>query len=223
MDFTLAIRIVLMFICKWIFLLVPVFLMYKNKEKLRDIGFTKGKILLQILVGILIAIALCLVFTVIPILLGQRDMISSTRFSQVWQFIFQFFYAIFGIALVEVFFFRGYLFKKLLGFKDPKLLAILVSSLIFGLFHYKTTWPCSAKRLAQDRQALRVKNIDMGILDNAVRFLSSCVEGWGNIEFGTHQTIQAPKRKDVAAEGLFSYRQGKAKRPFRSVRLCRQA
>lgn len=135
MDFTLTIRIILMFICQWIFLPVPIFLMYKSKEKLHEIGFAKDKILRQILIGLLIAIAMCLIFTVIPILLGQQDMVSDKRYSQAWQFAFEFAYAIFGVAIAEEFFFRGYLFKKLLDFKDSKLLAILVSSLVFGLFH----------------------------------------------------------------------------------------
>ena len=135
MNFSLWTRIVLMFLIQWLFLLAPVVLMFKNKEKASDIGFSKEKIPLQVLIGIILSIAMCLVFTVVPILLGYKDMVSSTRHTEVWQFVFEFFYLIFGVALVEEIFFRGFLFKKLLEIKNSKWFAITVSSAIFGLFH----------------------------------------------------------------------------------------
>jgi membrane protease YdiL (CAAX protease family) len=135
MTFPIVVRMIAMFLCQWIFLLIPIFLMGKNGETLRDIGFLKENILLQVLVGILIATAMCLMLTVLPILFGQKEMVSSTRYTQTWQFVFQFFYTVFGVALAEEVFFRGYLFKKLLDAKASKPFAILVSSVVFGLFH----------------------------------------------------------------------------------------
>jgi len=135
MTFPIHVRMIFMFLCQWVLLPVPVLLMLKEKEKLRDIGFEREKLFFQIIIGLSIATVMCLVLTVIPILCGFKDMVSSTRYSQPWQFVFQFFYTIFGVALVEEFFFRGYLFKKLLDIRDSKLFAITISSVIFGLFH----------------------------------------------------------------------------------------
>ncbi|MFL0248036.1 CPBP family intramembrane glutamic endopeptidase [Candidatus Clostridium stratigraminis] len=135
MNFTLVERMLLMFSTQWIFLIIPVLFMLKNKEKLKDIGFTRINISIQILSGIGIAIAMCLIFTVIPILCGLKDMVSSTHYTKAWQFIFEFFYSIFGVALAEEFFFRGYMFKKLMDIKNSKWFAIIISSIVFGLFH----------------------------------------------------------------------------------------
>ncbi|MBU3191931.1 CPBP family intramembrane metalloprotease [Clostridium bowmanii] len=109
--------------------------MLKNKEKLKDIGFIRVNIHKQIFIGIVIAIVMCLIFTVIPILCGLKDMVSSTHYTKTWQFIFEFAYSIFGVAIVEEFFFRGYMFKKLMDIKNSKWFAIIISSIVFGLFH----------------------------------------------------------------------------------------
>ncbi len=135
MDFPLVTRMVIMFLCQWVFLIVPALLMHKNKGKLCDVGFQKSRIAMQIVVGLTIAAIMSLVLTIIPILFGQKDMVSSTRYSQTWQFVFHFFYTVFGVGLVEEFYFRGYLYKKLLDFKPSKLFTILISSVAFGLFH----------------------------------------------------------------------------------------
>lgn len=59
---------------------------------------------------IAIAAVMCLVLTIIPILLGLKDMVSGTRYLQAWQFVFPFFYTLLGVGLAEEFFFRGYLY-----------------------------------------------------------------------------------------------------------------
>lgn len=44
-------------------------------------------------------------------------------------------YAIFGVALAEELIFRGYIFNKLLEIKNHRWFAIIISSVLFGLFH----------------------------------------------------------------------------------------
>ena len=85
--------------------------------------------------GAVIALAMSAVFTVLPIMLGFKDMVGATSYTKAWQFIYQFGYAILGVALAEELIFRGYIFYKLLKIKDSKWFAIIISSLIFGLFH----------------------------------------------------------------------------------------
>jgi len=135
MSFSLPIRMIFMIITQWGLFLIPGILMIVNKENLVDIGFRKDKIPLQIGIGVLLAFAMSLVMTVLPILLGLKGMVGSTTYTQVWKFVFQFIYAIFGVALAEELLFRGYIFHKLLEIKNSKWFAIITSSLLFGLFH----------------------------------------------------------------------------------------
>ncbi|MDD2556153.1 MAG: type II CAAX endopeptidase family protein [Syntrophaceticus sp.] len=135
MSFPLLLRMVLMIVTQWLLFLVPAILMIMNKEKLSSIGYKKEKISLQISIGVLLAVCMSLVLTVLPILLGFKEMVGSTSYTQAWQFIYQFIYAIFGVALAEELTFRGYIFHKLLEIKNSKWFAIIISSLLFGLFH----------------------------------------------------------------------------------------
>jgi membrane protease YdiL (CAAX protease family) len=109
--------------------------MSKSRETFRDIGFTKEKITNQILIGIVLSIIMSLVLTIIPILLGFKEFIGSSSYTKVWQFAYEFAYKVFGVALVEEIIFRGYIFKKLMDIKDSKWFAVIMSSVLFGLFH----------------------------------------------------------------------------------------
>lgn len=135
MGFPLAARMILMIITQWSLFLVPGILMLVKKEKLADLGFTKKRIPQQILIGIVIALLMSGVLTVLPILLGFRDMVGSTSYTKAWQFVFEFFYTVLGVALAEELVFRGYLFNNLLKIKNSRWFAIAISSVIFGLFH----------------------------------------------------------------------------------------
>ncbi|MGI6299062.1 MAG: CPBP family intramembrane glutamic endopeptidase [Saccharofermentanales bacterium] len=106
-----------------------------NKEKLSSLGFTKENVLLQTGIGILLAVAMSLVLTVIPILLGFKDMVGNSSYTKPWQFVFEFIYSIMELPLAEELVFRGYVFRKLLEIKDSKWFAIVISSMLFGLFH----------------------------------------------------------------------------------------
>lgn len=109
--------------------------MLLSKESFRDIGLIKEKIPRQIGIGILLGLFMSLVLTLIPILLGFKDMVGNKTYDHTWQFTFEFVYAVLGVALAEELIFRGYIFHKLLKIKSSKIFAIIISSLIFGLFH----------------------------------------------------------------------------------------
>ena len=120
MSFSLPLRMILMIITQWLLFLVPGILMIVNKENFVDMGFTKEKIALQIGIGILLALSMSLLLTVLPIMLGLKDMVGNATYTQIWKFVYQFIYAIFGVALAEELIFRGYLFHKLLEILDDK-------------------------------------------------------------------------------------------------------
>lgn len=134
-KFSLFPRMILMVITQWTLFLVPAILMRIQNEKFGGLGFSKDKIPKQILSGILLALVMSAILTVLPILLGFRDMVGSASYKHVWQFLFEFIYTILGVALAEELVFRGYLFHKLLQIKNSRWFAIILSSVLFGLFH----------------------------------------------------------------------------------------
>lgn len=135
MSYPVGTRMILMLVSQWILFIVPGLIMWLNKENISELGFNKKNITCQIGIGIIVALLMSLLFTVIPISLGFRDMVGSTQYTKAWQFIYEFVYTIFGVALIEELIFRGYIFNKLLQIKDSKVPAIIISSVIFGLFH----------------------------------------------------------------------------------------
>lgn len=128
-------RMAFMIISQWTLFLVPGLLMLMQKEKLRDIGFSREGVPKQIILGLLLALPMSAILTVLPILLGLKDMVGNFSYTQVWQFVFQFVYSIGGVALAEELVFRGYLFQKLLEIRNSRWFAIIGSSVLFGLFH----------------------------------------------------------------------------------------
>lgn len=134
-TFSLPLRMLLMIVTQWMLFIVPGILMLVNNEKLQSFGFTKANIPRQVFIGILIALLMSAMLTMLPILLGYRDLVGSTSYTKAWQFTYEFVYRIFGVALVEELIFRGYIFYKLLEIKNSKAFAIIISSLLFGLFH----------------------------------------------------------------------------------------
>lgn len=133
--FPLAVRSISVMILQWVLLIVPVSFMKISKESLFDYGFTNDKIGMQIVTGILVGAAFCVIFTLLPILLGFKEMVGQTSYTEVWQFCYEFIYMIFGVALVEEFFYRGFLFKRLQDISDSKWFPMIVSSIVFGFSH----------------------------------------------------------------------------------------
>lgn len=135
MMFPLFVRAILMIVIQWLLLIVPYAFMKRFNIKLEDIGFEKTKIINQIIIGVILALLMSSIFTVLPILAGFKDMVGSTSYTQTWQFCYQFVYMIFGVALVEEIFYRGFLFERIISMFQSKWVAIIISSCIFGLSH----------------------------------------------------------------------------------------
>ena len=89
----------------------------------------------QIAIGVILALLMSLFLTLIPILFGFKEMVGNTSYSELWQFAYNFVYLTIGVALAEEFVFRGYFFHKLLEIRDSRWFAMIVSSMLFGLFH----------------------------------------------------------------------------------------
>ncbi len=103
----------LKFVLRLFYLVVPICFMKAEKIKLEDIGITGNKLFLQVIVGVLIGIAEVVVIVGITVLLGFKNQLGSPLYEEGWQYIVYFFYTIFAVGLFEEIFFREYIYKKL--------------------------------------------------------------------------------------------------------------
>ena len=137
MSLPIGIRMVCMILTYWLIALIPAIVMIVNKDKLTDYGFSKEKIGMQIIVGILIGAVMSVLLTLIPHLIGFGEFVDSgKRYKYLWQFIYEFFYCIFAIGLVEEFVFRGFIFEKIKRVAGKDIIAVIISSVFFGVFHF---------------------------------------------------------------------------------------
>lgn len=136
MSLSLGLRMVSMLLIYWLIALIPTILMLTNKDKLQDYGFNKDKICLQIIIGILIGIIMSVTLTLIPHLLGFGKFVDcGKRYKYLWQFFYEFIYCIFTIGFVEEFVFRGFIYEKIRRISQKNIIAIIGSSILFGIFH----------------------------------------------------------------------------------------
>ncbi|MDR2183451.1 MAG: CPBP family intramembrane metalloprotease [Clostridiales bacterium] len=128
-NFSGVLHLILMTVVWWPMLIATVFFMRRDKERAKDIGFTKEKVLYQILIGALVAVGSLLIFIVLPALFSfQMGIVGNFDF-------FNLVNLLLAVALIEEIIFRGHLFKKLFDINGSKWFAIIVSSVLFGLFH----------------------------------------------------------------------------------------
>ena len=136
MSLPLALRMISMIFVYWSIALVPIIIMFVNKDTLVEYGFIKEKITFQIIVGIIIGIAMSFLLTLIPHLFGFGEYVDSgKRYEYLWQFIYEIFYCIFAVGLVEEFVFRGFVYQKIKRISQKETIAIIGSSVLFGVFH----------------------------------------------------------------------------------------
>ncbi|MCL2050634.1 MAG: CPBP family intramembrane metalloprotease [Lachnospiraceae bacterium] len=128
-----ALRLILPIVAWWPMLIPVIFFMRRDKETVKEIGFLKDKILLQILMGVIVAVGSLVIFIVLPALFGIN--MSYVGNLDIFAILYQFIYMMLAVALIEEIICRGYLFKKLLAINGSKWFAILVSSALFGLLH----------------------------------------------------------------------------------------
>ena len=127
---------VCMLLIYWLIALIPIIVMLVNKDKLVDYGFSKDKKKFQIIVGVLIGVVMSFILTLIPHLFGFGEYVDSgKRYKYMWQFIYEFFYCIFAVGFVEEFVFRGFVYEKIKSISQKDMIAIISSSVLFGVFH----------------------------------------------------------------------------------------
>ena len=137
-NLSFAPRLAAIYASWWITLIPILLLMRRDKEKPRDIGFTKANIPQQVLVGVIIGIVTSVSLSGIVTLFGQRESLFGFTVGNIpgaWTLLNDFLLTVITVALVEEILFRGYLFKKLIDINNSRWLAIIGTSVLFGFFH----------------------------------------------------------------------------------------
>lgn len=131
-----AISVIILY---WLIALVPLCIIFLNKEKLKDYILGQGKVYSQILTGIVLAIGMSLVFTFIPHLLGFGEYVEAEkRYTEIWQFAYEFTYCILSVGAVEELVFRGFIYERIKRISGKEIIAVMDSSVLFGAFHFMT-------------------------------------------------------------------------------------
>lgn len=114
----------------------PLLIMIHAGDTWADYLFSGEKIGAQILVGIGIGVVMSLILTLPLFLTGHGEWSDNGKHYQfLWQFLYEIVYCVGALALTEEFIFRGFLYQKLHALSGSHPVAILVSSVAFGLFH----------------------------------------------------------------------------------------
>lgn len=120
----------------WLIALAPALIMRLEGDKPVDYGFSRNNIPSQLLTGLLIALGMSLAFTLLPHMLGFGEHVDNGhRYKYLWQFVYEFIYCVIAIGFTEEFVFRGFVYARLKSMFSGEMPAIIVSSVLFGLFH----------------------------------------------------------------------------------------
>ncbi len=134
---SIAPRMICLILTYWICLIVPVIIFIIQKDSVYEYGFEKENRTGQIVTGVVIAVIMSVILTLVPHLLGFGDYVDNgNRYEYWWQFVFEFIYCIGAVAAVEEMAFRGFLYTKIKRVSESETAAIIISSVLFGLFHF---------------------------------------------------------------------------------------
>ena len=136
----LGLRIIAIPVSYWLIALVPLAIQVFRRDW--DFGFTRDKLGLQILTGILLGIVLSLLLTLIPHLAGFGGFVDNgSRYQYGWQFAYEFGYCILGVGCVEEGVFRGFIYGRFQRIGRKESIAVIGSSILFGVFHLLSGGP----------------------------------------------------------------------------------
>ncbi|MBU3133010.1 CPBP family intramembrane metalloprotease [Clostridium gasigenes] len=107
-----------------------------EKEIMKSLGLYTNNLKKQILIGVAIFLALTLV-TIIPLLMGvSKQEVLNFKPKSVFILVFFIFYDICLVGFGEELIFRGYFLERINTILDSKIWAVIISSILFGLYHY---------------------------------------------------------------------------------------
>ena len=118
-------------------IIVPLLIMLLGKDDLADYGITRQQVGQQLKVGVSIALCMSCVLVLLPMVLGGKYLVyGGEGYQSKESAIGGFVYFLLVVGLVEEFIFRGFLYGKLKEICQSDEAPIVISSLVFGLFHF---------------------------------------------------------------------------------------
>lgn len=135
-NLPIILRLPCMVFFYWLIALIPWIVMKLSGDKLHNYGFIPNVIGKQVVSGIIAALAMSFLFTLLPHMIGMGDYVDNgSRYRYFQQYLFEFVYCIVSVGAVEEFVFRGVLYFKIKEIFGREWIAIVLSSALFGLFH----------------------------------------------------------------------------------------
>ena len=135
-NLPIILRLPCMVFFYWLIALIPWIVMKLSGDKLHNYGFIPNGIGKQVVSGIIAALAMSFLFTLLPHMIGMGDYVDNgSRYRYFQQYLFEFVYCIVSVGAVEEFVFRGVLYFKIKEIFGREWIAIVLSSALFGLFH----------------------------------------------------------------------------------------
>lgn len=116
---------------------IPIAIYKFKKVPFKELGFNNNKIAKQILIGLGLSAVTVFCFVILPLFLGSsRSDVLSFKPSSVYVLVFYIIYYLIFVGFGEEIVFRGYFYNEIKKRTSSKLLAVILSSLMFGLWHY---------------------------------------------------------------------------------------
>lgn len=116
---------------------IPALFCRLNKIKLSSLGFSKDIIGKQIFIGLCIFAVTISVTVLIPLLIGINPSdVLNFKCSSMGILFFYIIYDLFFVGFGEEFIFRGYFTHRIQTTTNSTLAAVIISSIVFGLWHY---------------------------------------------------------------------------------------
>lgn len=107
-----------------------------RRDRLSTLHIEKRTLIKQLLIGTALAVGLSIVLTLVPHLFDLHDWVGGSGKDQpLWYIAFHLFYAVFAVGLSEEFIFRCFLYEKPKRIVKSDLWTVVISSVLFGLFH----------------------------------------------------------------------------------------
>jgi membrane protease YdiL (CAAX protease family) len=116
---------------------VPFIVCKIRKILLQDLGYSTKRFTKQLVIAICIFAVTFSLVILIPLLIGMNKTdVLSFKCSSVGVLIFYIIHDFFFVGFGEEFIFRGYFFSRIGMAANSKLIALVASSLLFGLWHF---------------------------------------------------------------------------------------
>jgi membrane protease YdiL (CAAX protease family) len=108
-----------------------------RKIRLSDLGYSTKRFFRQFIISICIFAVIFSLVILIPLLIGMNKVdVLNFKCSSPGILIFFIIHDFFFIGFIEEFIFRGYFYSRIEKTANSKLIAVVASSLLFGLWHF---------------------------------------------------------------------------------------